>query len=471
MTRATTDPASPGSLEDLDRARVLHPVTSIAEHLREGPRIITEARGLTLTDSQGRRYLDAVAGLWCVNIGYGRPEVADAMAAQARRLSYYHTFSSMSNEPQIRLADRLLRLMPWPMSKVFFGCTGSDANDSQVKLVWYYNNLRGRPRKKKIIARRGAYHGSTVAAGSLTGIPAFHQAFDLPISGILHTAAPHYWRDAAPGVSEPDYARHLARELEVLIQREGPETVAAFIAEPVMGAGGVLVPPAGYFQEVQAVLRRHDVLMIADEVICGFGRLGRWFGSQAMGIEPDLVTLAKGLTSAYFPLSAVVLSERVWGVLRDASGEVGPFAHGFTYTGHPVGAAAALANLDVLEGEDLVGNAARVGALFQAWLRERVGDHPLVGEVRGLGLMAGVELAADRAARRSFDPALRVGRRVVERCMEHGLIVRALPAHDVLAFSPPLCITPAEAEAVVDRFARALDEVAGELVREGLWRG
>jgi len=461
----TVEPGSTLSLETLDKERVLHPATSIADHLRTGPRIMTEGAGVTLTDTAGRRYLDAVAGLWCVNIGYGRTEVADAMAAQARRLAFYHTFSSMSNEPQIRLADRLLGLAPGKMSKVFFGNSGSDANDTHVKLVWYYNNLRGRPRKKKIISRLEAYHGSTVASASLTGLPAFHRAFDLPIAGILHTQAPYYYRHAAPGVSEEEYAASLAAELDQLIDQEGPDTVAAFIAEPLMGAGGVLVPPRGYFEQVQQVLRKHDVLMIADEVICGFGRLGRMWGSEVYGIEPDLVTAAKGLTSAYFPLSACFVPDSIWAVLRDASPQTGSFAHGFTYSGHPIGAAAAMANLDVLLGEDLVGNAARVGTYFQQRLREAFAGHPLVGDVRGVGLMAGVELVADKASKRLFAPETKVAFRVSQRCMEEGLIVRALPAGHVLAFSPPLCITCPQVDEVIDRFSRGLNAVTDELIR------
>jgi L-2,4-diaminobutyrate transaminase len=387
------------------------------------------------------------------------------MAAQSRRLAFYHTFSSMSNEPQIRLADRLLGLAPGRMSKVFFGTSGSEANDTQVKLVWYYNNLRGRPRKKKIIARRDGFHGSTVAAGSLTGIEAFHRAFDLPLPQILHTSPAYYYRHGAPGQSEEDYSTGLAAELEQLIQREGPDTVAAFIAEPVMGAGGVVPPPRGYFEKVQRVLRAHDVLMIVDEVICGFGRLGRMFGSEVYGIEPDLITVAKQLTSGYFPLSACLVSEEIWSALRDGSPEIGPFAHGFTYSGHPVGAAAAMANLDIVLGEDLVGNAARMGPYLQERLRTALADHSLVGDVRGVGLIAGVELVADKAARRSFDPELRVGLRVAQRCMEDGLIVRPLPGGHVIALSPPLCITRAQVDQVVDGLARGLDRVRDELPR------
>ena len=455
------------SLEALDKERVLHPATSIADHLRTGPRIMTEGSGIELTDTAGRRYLDAVAGLWCVNIGYGRTEVADAMGAQARRLAYYHTFSSMSNEPQIRLADRLIQIAPGRMSKVFFGNSGSDANDTQVKLVWYYHNLKGQPKKKKIVSRLEGYHGTTVASASLTGLPAFHRAFDLPITNVLHTKPTYFYRDGAPGQSEEAYASALAEELDALIQREGPDTVAAFIAEPIMGAGGVLMPPRTYFEKVQAVLRKHEVLMIADEVICGFGRLGRVFGSERYGIEPDLMTAAKGLTSAYFPLSAVFVSEKVWTVLREASPQMGAFAHGFTYSGHPVGAAAAMANLDILLGEDLVGNAAKVGEYFQERLREEVGQHPLVGEIRGVGLIAGVELVADRATRRRFEPEKKIAFQVAQKCIEDGLIVRELPAGHVVAFSPPLCITRSEVDEVLRRFSRGLAAVTDDLKGAG----
>jgi len=454
-------------LETMDRRSVFHPATSIADHLAKGPRIIVDGSGVMLTDSEGRRYLDAVAGLWCVNIGYGRPEVADAMAEAARRLGYYHTFSSFSNEPQIRLADRILSLAPAGMSKVFFGNSGSDANDTQIKLVWYYNNLRGKPHKKKIIGRLLGYHGTTVATASASGLPSFHRLFDLPIPNFLHTSTPHHYRHGAPGQTEEQYATVLADELDALIRREGPDTVGAFIAEPIMGGGGVLVPPRTYWDKVQAVLRRHDVLMIVDEVICGFGRLGRMFGSDVYGIQPDLMTCAKGLTSAYFPLSAAVISDKVWSVLRDGSPEAGAFAHGYTYSGHPVGAAAALANLDVLLGEDMVGNADRTGAYLQARLHETLGPMPLVGHVRGVGLAAGVEVVADRTTRRSFEPERKVAQRIAARCLENGLIVRALPVGGVLAISPPLCITRAEVDQVVEGLARGIRDVADELAREG----
>jgi L-2,4-diaminobutyrate transaminase len=356
------------------------------------------------------------------------------------------------------------------MSKVFFGNSGSDANDTQIKLVWYYNNLRGKPRKKKIIGRIHGYHGTTVATASASGLPAFHRHFDLPIANFLHVSTPHYYRHGAVGQTEEQYATMLAEELDGVIRREGPDTVGAFIAEPIMGGGGVLVPPRTYFEKIQAVLRQHDVLMIVDEVICGFGRLGRMFGSEVYGIEPDLMTCAKGLTSAYFPLSAALISEKVWSVLREGSPEVGAFAHGYTYSGHPVGAAAALANLDVLIGEDMIGNAARTGRYLQDRLRERVGPLPLVGHVRGVGLAAGVEVVADRATRRSFDAEHKVAQRIAARCLESGLIVRALPVGHVIAISPPLCISRDEVDQIVDGLASAVRNVADELVREAIWR-
>ena len=457
-------------LETLDRQSVFHPATSIADHLQQGPRIIVEGSGVTLIDSTGKRYLDAVAGLWCVNIGYGRPEVADAMGSMARRLGYYHTFSSFSNEPQIRLADRLLALMPGRMSKVFFGNSGSDANDTQVKLVWYYNNLRGKTRKKKIIGRIHGYHGSTVATASLSGLPAFHRHFDLPIPNILHAAAPHYYRHGAPGQSEEQYATALAEALEDLIQREGPDTVGAFIAEPIMGGGGVLVPPRTYFEKVQAVLRKHDVLMIVDEVICGFGRLGRMFGSDVYGIEPDLMTCAKGLTSAYFPLSAVVISEKVWAVLRDGSPEVGAFAHGYTYSGHPVGrrprwrtstssSARTWWGTRRGRGPTCRPGSATLSARCPWWATSGAWAWPPASRWSPTGSPG----AASTRGRK-------VAQRVAARCLEDGLIVRALPVGNVIALSPPLCITRAEVDQAVTVLAQAIRSVSDELLREGLWQ-
>jgi L-2,4-diaminobutyrate transaminase len=453
--------ARKASLEELDRERLFHPFTSVSEHLAGSPRVMTEGKGIWLRDVQGREYMDAMAGLWCVNVGYGREEIAQAMADQARRLPYYHTFLAYSNEPAIRLADRLLELAPEGMARVFFCNSGSEANETQIKLVRYYNNLRGRPEKKKIISRHGGYHGVTLGAASCTGLAPVHARFDLPLPGFLHAAKPHHWREAAPGEDEASFSQRLADALDAQIRAEGPDTVAAFIAEPVMAAGGVIVPPAGYWAAIQRVLRRHDVLLIADEVVCGFGRLGTAFGCDLYAIEPDLVTVAKGLTSAYFPVSAAIVSERVWATLRDRTPALELFGHGHTTTGHPVGAAAGLANLDIMEREDLFARAARVGAHLQRSLRGRFARHPRVGEVRGEGLIAGVELVADRKSRRSFDPEQRVGRRLHELLLDEGLICRAIG--DVMAFSPPLVISEAEVDEACARFARGLERLEAEL--------
>ncbi len=467
----TVQPTHNLSLAELDRRSFLHPFTALAEHMASGPRVMVEGEGVWLKDLDGVRYLDVMAGLWCVNIGYGRTEVAEAIYEQSKKLSYFHAFASMASEPPIRLADRLIRLAPDGMSKVFFGNSGSDANDTNVKLVWYYNNLRGRPEKVKIISRRNAYHGVTVVAASLTGLPLLHKGFNLPIREVRHVSCPDVYRGKPEGMSERDYSRQLAAELEELIEREGPETVAAFIAEPIMGAGGIHVPPEGYFEEVQKVLKKHDVLMIADEVICGFGRLGHWFGSELFGIRPNIMTIAKGLTSGYVPMSASLIDETIWQVMLEHSSEVGPFGHGYTYSAHPVAAAAAMANLDIFEREDLVGRARRVGKHLQQHMKERFSDHPLVGHVRGAGLMLAVEIVADKAKKQAFDPGHKVGARLTGNCMREGLILRALPGGDIMAFSPPLTITEEEVGIAAERFDKALARTMAELRAEGIWQG
>ncbi len=458
------------SLEDMDRQSILHPLTSIATHLKNGPLIVGRGLGVRIRDHKGREMIDCGAGLWCVNIGYGRPEIAEAARAAIENLNYYHIFGGASNEPIIRLADRVLTLLrenagARHLARVFFGCSGSDANDTNVKLVRYYNNLLGRPQKKKIIARTGGYHGLTVAAGSLTGIPIYHKAFDLPIEGILHTSCPHWYRFAEAGESEAAFCDRMIAELETIIEREGADTIAAFIAEPIMGTGGVLLPPAGYFARVQKILRKHDILFIADEVITGFGRTGQWFATGLYDLEPDIVTLAKGITSAYFPLSASVVGERIWKVLEQASPEYGPIMHGFTYSGHPVGGAIGLANLDIMEGEGLVDNAARVGAYLLEQLRDTIGEHPYVGDLRGEGLMIAVEFTADRATRRPFAAGTNPHRVVSAKALELDLMVRPLPFIEVVSFSPPLCMTEADCDEAVEVFGRALDAATPDLDR------
>jgi L-2,4-diaminobutyrate transaminase len=454
-------------LEDIDREVMFHPNTSIRDHLKKGPHIMATARGVRIKDRQGRELIDCGAGLWCVNIGYGRPEMAETAKQAIENLAYHHIFAGTSNEPVIRLAERVLGLFhksgATHLSKVFFGMGGSDANDTNFKLVRYYNNLRGKPEKKKIISRLGAYHGLTYAAGSLTGIPAYHKAFDMPIQGVLHTSCPHYFRFANAGETEEAFTNRMIAEIEAMIAKEGAETVAAFIAEPIMGTAGVLIPPKGYFEKLQKILDKHDILFIADEVITGFGRTGHWFATGGMKLKPDIVTLAKGITSAYFPVSASVISEKIWKVLEAASPDYGPVMHGFTYSGHPVGAALGLTNLDIMEREGLVQQSAEVGAYLLKSLQERVGDHPHVGEVRGAGQMIAVEYIADKATRRFFDPKANAHRVVAAKTLEFGVLARALPYIEVMSFSPPLCMTRSEADAAVEIFGKALDAVTPEL--------
>jgi L-2,4-diaminobutyrate transaminase len=373
----------------------------------------------------------------------------------------------MGTDTPALLAERIIRLAPPDMSKVFFGCTGSDANDTHVKIVWYYNNVLGRPEKKKIIARDRGYHGVTVMAAGLTGLPGLHARFDLPLPMIRHTTAPHRLWEAEPGASDEEFAQKLADDLEALIVSEGPETVAAFIAEPIQGAGGVIVPPATYFERIQEVLRRHDVLLIADEVITAFGRLGTWFGSDVFGLAPDLITVAKGLTSGYVPLSASIVSEKVWRVLVEGGAGNGPFGHGYTYSAHPLAAAVAMTNLDVLERDGLLEQASRRGAFMHRRLREELGDHPLVGEIRGRELIGAVEFVAAREPARKLDATLKVGPRIARRCLELGLITRALPAADTISFSPPFVITEDELDMLARTARRAVDDVFAELRSEG----
>ena len=447
--------------QDLDRKTHLHPFTSAAAHAEANPKFMVEGDGVFVHDDTGTAYLDAMAGLWCVNAGYGRHEIADAISAQAHRLPYYHTFASMSNEPAARLADRLISLSPGRMSKVFFGSSGSDTNDTQVKIVWYYHNVLGKPEKKKIIARQRGYHGSTLAGASMSGMPHMHDPFDLPLDRFIHVDAPHYWRHAPEGLTELEFSALLASNLEECILRNGPETIGAFIAEPVQGAAGVIPPPEGYFEAIVPILRKYDILFIVDEVICGFGRLGKWWGSELFGLEPDLMSTAKGLTSGYVPMSACLISEGIWNVLREGSSKYGPFAHGYTYSGHPVAAAAALANLDIIEGEGLVENAAEVGAYLQKSLREAFADHPLVGEVRGVGLIAGIELVEEKESKKPFDASVGVARRLHELLMDEGLICR--PMFESLGFSPPLVLAIEDVDSIVAMFSSGLEKLTKEL--------
>jgi len=452
-------------LDAWDRGHFFHPSTHMAAHARgETPnRIVESGEGVYIVDRDGKRSLDAFAGLYCVNVGYGRPEIAEAIAAQARKLAYYHAYVGHGSEPSIRLAHMIVERAPANMSRVYFGLSGSDANETNIKLIWYYNNILGRPEKKKIISRWRGYHGSGVMTGSLTGLELFHTAFDLPRQPILHTEAPYYFRRADRSQSETDFAQFCADMLEKTILAEGPDTVAAFIGEPVLGTGGIVPPPADYWQRIQAVLQKYDVLMVADEVVTGFGRLGSMFGSEHYDIEADLITIAKGLTSAYAPLSGTIVSEKVWKVLEDGSDQLGPIGHGWTYSAHPLCAAAGVANLELIDSLGLVDSAREVGGYLNDRLRETFAEHPIVGDVRGEGLLAALEFAADRDAPTLFDPAKKVGPQVAAACLEQGVIARAMPQGDILGFAPPLCLTHSEADRIVDMVKTAVGQVAARL--------
>ncbi|NNU80901.1 aminotransferase class III-fold pyridoxal phosphate-dependent enzyme [Halovulum dunhuangense] len=446
-----------------DRENFFHPSTHLAQHARgETPsRIITGASGVHIEDRDGRKLLDAFAGLYCVNAGYGRREITDAIAAQAAELAYYHSYVGHGTETSITLAKMVMDRAPDHMSKVYFGLGGSDANETNVKLVWYYNNILGRPAKKKIISRWRGYHGSGLMTGSLTGLELFHKKFDLPLANVLHTTAPDYFRRAELSLSEAEFTAQCAADLEALIAREGADTIAAFIAEPLLGTGGIVPPPAGYWEAIQPILEKHDILLIADEVVTGFGRLGTMFGSEHYGLKPDLITIAKGLTSAYAPLSGSIVSERMWKVLEEGTDEFGPFGHGWTYSAHPIGAAAGVANLALIDRLGLVGNAEKVGAHLLAGLRDALGAHAHVGDVRGEGMLAAVEFVKDRETRAFFDPSEKVGARIAAELAGLGVIARAMPQGDILGFAPPLCLSAVEADEVVDKTAQAVLNVLG----------
>jgi 4-aminobutyrate---pyruvate transaminase len=451
-----------------DIANVLHPYTDHRAHAKNGPLVIARGEGVRVFDDQGKEYIEAVAGLWCASLGFDNKRLVEAAHQQMLKLPFYHAFTAKSHEPLIDLSEMLIERSPCPMSKVFYANSGSEANDTAIKMVWYANNALGRPNKKKIISRLKAYHGITIAAGSLTGLPANHKMFDLPVSDrFIHVTTPHHYHNALPGESEEAFATRLAEELDQVIQREGPETVAAFFAEPVMGAGGVMIPPATYFEKVQAVLKKHDVFFVADEVICGFGRTGNYWGCQTYGITPDIITCAKALSASFLPISAIIINDRIFQALADGSQTIGTWGHGFTYSGHPVPAAVAVETLKIYDEIDLVGHVRRTGPHLQKRLHERFGDHPLVGEVRGIGMVGAVELVADKAEHRNFDPSLKVGPRLTKLGEEHGVILRGL-ANDTIAFSPPLIMNEAEIDEMVDRTGRALDALAVQLRRESL---
>ena len=442
----------PNSLAARDIAYYFHPATNARKHEQVGPMMIERGEGVRVWDDQGKEYIEGLAGLWSVAVGFGEPRLVKAAAEQMAKLPFYHSFSHKSHPCATKLAERLVKLAPG-MAKAHFTSSGSEANDLVIKMIWYFNNALGRPEKKKILSRQKAYHGVTIVSASLTGLANFHRDFDLPLPFVRHLSCPNLWRFGQPGESEEAFATRLAQELEAMILAEGPETVAAFIGEPVMGAGGVMPPPRTYWEKIQAVCKRYDVLIVADEVITGFGRTGNWFGSQTYNIEPDIMVLSKAITSSYFPLTAILMNDRFYQTIADNSAKIGVFAHGFTASGHPVGTAIALENIDIIEEKDLVGAARRLSPQFQERLQS-FASHPQVGEARGVGLIGALEFVADKATKAAFDPPGSRGARIAELCHEEGLIIRAIG--DVIAFCPPLIISPADIDELFDRFGRAL---------------
>ncbi|MGT2473829.1 aspartate aminotransferase family protein [Paraburkholderia steynii] len=443
------------NLKQNDINHYLHPYTNLSLHREVGPMVIERGEGVYVYDSEGNRYLEGLGGLFCASLGFSESRLADAADRQMRKLPFYHAFGHKSSEPSILLAEKLISMAPVPMSKVFFANSGSEANDTAVKLIWYFNNAIGRPQKKKIISRTRAYHGVTIASASLTGLQNNHRDFDLPIDRILHTDCPHFYRYGLPGESEEQFATRCAESLERLILEEGADTIAAFFAEPIMASGGVIVPPVTYFEKVQAVLKRHDILLVADEVICGFGRTGNMFGSQTFGMQPDMITMAKQLSAGYLPISALMVNERIYRGLVTESEKIGTFGHGFTYSGHPVCAAVALETLNIYEQDGILEHVRAVTPHFQERVAE-LGRHPLVGEARGAGLLAAVELVADKASREPFAPSEGVAAHAGTRALSHGLITRALG--DTVNFCPPLIVTRAQIDEMFDAAKHALDD-------------
>lgn len=450
-------------LTQWDQDHFFHASTHLGQFARgEMPnRIMTGGDGVYITDREGVRLLDAFAGLYCVNVGYGRSEVSNAIAAQAQELSYYHSYVGHGTEASITLAKMIIDRAPQHMSRVYFGLSGSDANETNIKLIWYYNNILGRPQKKKIISRWRGYHGSGLMTGSLTGLELFHKKFDLPLANVLHTEAPYYYRRTDRSLSELEFSSQCAAKLEAMILEEGADTIAAFIGEPVLGTGGLVPPPEGYWAAIQQVLQKYDILLIADEVVTGFGRLGSMFGAMHYGIKPDIITIAKGLTSAYAPLSGSILSDAFWKVLEDGTDEYGPIGHGWTYSAHPICAAAGVANLALIDTLGLVQNAASTGAYLQASMKNALGDHPHVGDIRGEGMTCAVELIDNKQSVQSFDAARKVGPAVVAAMLKRGVVARAMPQGDIIGFAPPLCLSEQEADLIVAATTESVVEVLG----------
>jgi len=445
----------PTTQHEKDIAYVVHPQTNLGQHEKNGPLIASRGEGIYIYDDAGTKYIEGMSGLWCASLGFSEERLINAAAEQMRTLPYGQTFAHRSNEPTIALSEKLIGMSPVPMSKVLFQSSGSEANDTAIKLAWYYHHAKGNPDKKKVIGRVRGYHGTGLATASVTGLPHMHRDFNLPFDWVLHTDCPHYYRLAKEGESETDFVNRLVSNLEQLIEDEGADNIAAFFAEPILGVGGVVIPPADYFPKIQAVLKRHDILLVADEVICGFGRTGEMWGSLTVGMKPDMITCAKALSAAYMPISAVLLSQPIYEAMVSESDKIGTFGHGYTYGGHPVCAAVALEALAIYEERNIVQHVREVGHYFLKRLAE-FSDHPLVGDVRGAGLLAGIELVKDKTTKAPFDKPQSVVAKVAEFAEQEGLLVRPI-AGETLAFAPPLIITKAEIDMIIEKTAIALD--------------
>jgi putrescine aminotransferase len=443
--------------QELDREHHLHPFTDHKSLHRKGSRIITRADGVYLWDSDGRKIIDGMAGLWCVNVGYGREELARVAYEQIQELPYYNNFFQTTHPPAVELSELLAEVTPENLNHVFFTNSGSEANDTVVRLVRRYWDLKGKPSRKVIISRENAYHGSTMAGASLGGMKPMHKQGGLPIPDIEHIMQP-YWYALGGDLSPEEFGLKAARALEEKIDELGAERVAAFIGEPIQGAGGVIVPPASYWPEISRICAKHDILLVIDEVICGFGRTGKWFASDYFDLEPDLMTMAKGLSSGYLPIGGVMVAERVAGVLIDTGGE---FQHGFTYSGHPACCAVASANIRILRDEKIVERVEQdTGPYFQSRIRE-LESHPLVGEVRGVGMFAAIEMVEDKATRRSFEPPGDVGSLCRDLAFDNDLVMRAVL--DSMILSPPLIISRAEIDELMEKASTSLDMTAKQL--------
>ncbi|HKQ44582.1 MAG TPA: aminotransferase [Rhizomicrobium sp.] len=450
-----------------DMASLLHPFTNLTTLRQTGPLVVERGKGVFVYGSDGKDYLEAMGGLWCTALGWGEEELVEAAAEQMRKLSFAHVFGGKSHEPGIALAEKLKEIAPFPVGKVFFANSGSEANDSQIKFMWYAANARGQKGRKKIIARNRAYHGVTLASASLTGLDAFHKSFDLPFDFTVRVEGPHYYRGARDGESEEQYSARLAADLEAAIVREGPDTIAAMFVEAVMGAGGAMVPPRGYFEAITAILRKYGIRLVDDEVICGFGRTGHAFGCETFHYQPDSMSVAKALSSAYLPISAVLLSPELVEIIEEEATRIGGLWHAFTYSAHPVAAAVALKTLELYARRDTFGHVRKVAPVFLTRLKA-LADHPLVGEANGVGLIGAIEMVADKMAKRNFEPSKGVGAKCGQFCQEEGVIVRPL-INDRIALCPPLVISEAEINELFDRFERGLNKTLDWARREGLF--